>query len=147
MPRARYFRIQTFSLTDKPFHNFRAFKSVNRRILFSSERHETDFKATKLWKGLSGLTFSALIPSASSWVPPWETKTPETAFSWKPWPFFRSSCQKGLFLRNDSDWVISQQISSLSPNYIIWYFCFSSLSWVDKLKSSRHTYIHKLLPN
>ena len=39
---------------DEPFPNFRASKSVDPQIYVAQERHATDFKALKLWKGSSG---------------------------------------------------------------------------------------------
>ena len=52
-PKRQFWRdVTTQPRTDKPFHNFRSSKSVNRRILFSSGTLRVGFQSSKIVKGL-----------------------------------------------------------------------------------------------
>ena len=44
------------AVPDRPFHNSKASRSENGRILCISEHHATDFEAAELWKGRSGIS-------------------------------------------------------------------------------------------
>ena len=51
-----------FPLPDEPFHNFRASKSMHRRILCSSGTWRYKFLSSKWWKGTLGSSSTTTIP-------------------------------------------------------------------------------------
>ena len=52
---------------DRPFHNLRASKSVDRQSLCISELRSSDFEAWKLWRGRSGICLRTLVVHMSVW--------------------------------------------------------------------------------